>query len=135
MSFNHLNTEPKLLVSDALKDVLTSEQLEQVDDMFISVAVVVEPRDASLTGNLVGVEFGEKLKVDVKATLQDAFQFIGKVTSNKEHNKKCNALILVLGEDSINIPGPYSIFSTKIVEIDSTNKLCVLAIDLTNLAP
>ena len=135
MNFDHINSEPKLLVSDALKEVLQEEELEQVNDMFISVAVVTEPREACLTGNLVGVEFSERLKVDIKLLLKDAFTFISKVISNSRHNKTCECLIMMLGDEVVNIPGPFKIFSTKIIEIDSTNKLCILAIDLINVTP
>ena len=135
MSFNLPNSEPKLLVSDDLKDLLPEDQLEQINDMFISVALVLQPREVSLTGNLVGVEFDEKIKIDIKVTIRDAFSFIGNVITDKKHSKVCQSLILMMGEDVTTIHGPYKISSTKIVEIDSSNKLCILAIDLINCAP
>lgn len=135
MNFDQLNAEPKLLVSDSLKDVLPEDQLDQVDEMFISIAVVVDPRDASLTGNLSAVEFGENPKIDVKTSLKEAFRFIGHVVSNKHTGKEVNSLILLLGEDSISIPGPFKMSGVKIVDVDSSSKLCILAIDLIKDTP
>jgi len=135
MNFNQLNAEPKLLVSDALKDVLPEDELAQVNEMFISIAVVTEPRDSSLTGNLAGIEFGENPKIDLKTSLKEAFTFITNVVSNEDHNKKVNSLILLLGEESVSIPGPFIMTGIKIVDIDSSSKLCVLAIDLLKDTP
>ena len=130
MKFNPYDFEPKPLVSDSIKDLLPEDQLQEVDHMFISIGLVMEPRDTSLTGNLVAIEFGEVMKIDIKLTLKEAFSFIGNVISNSRHNKKSSNLLLLLGEDDINIPGPFKISGVKIVEIDSANKLCVLGIDL-----
>jgi hypothetical protein len=55
--------------------------------------------------------------------------------SNKDHNKKVNSLILLLGEESVSIPGFFTMTGIKIVDIDSSNKLCVLAIDLLKDTP
>lgn len=136
MSFNPRDSEPKLLVSDSLKDLLHEEHIEEVQQMFISVGLVFDPRELSITGNLVGIEFSDhefsdQIKVDIKLTIKEAFDFIGNVVSNVHHNKKSSALLLLLGEDAVNVPGPFKVSSVKIIELDSTNKLCVLGIDLT----
>ncbi len=121
------------MVSDALKDALSEDQLDQdqVEEMFISVALVTEPKNSSLTGNLIGIEFGKNPKIDLKTSLKEAFDFIGRVASGDICNKKVNSLILLLGEKSILVSGPFAMTGIKIIEIDSTNKLCVLAVDLT----
>jgi len=130
MNFNQFNTSPKLLVSDSLKDSLHEDRPDQVDETFISIAIVTEPRESSLTGNLVGIEFGESPKIDLKTSLREAFTFISNVTTNKNHSKKVNSLILLFGEESTSIPGPFTMVGIKIVDIDISNGLCVLVIDL-----
>jgi len=131
MKFNPYNIEPKLLVSDSLKDALPEEQLQEAGEMFITVGIALEPREISLTGSLVGIEFTNPMKVDMKVSLREAFAFISNVVSNKQHNKTSEGILLLLGEDVTSIPGPFAISSVKIVEIDPANKLCVLAVDLT----
>ena len=125
----------KFVIPSTLKDVLPEDELAQVNEMFISIAVVTEPRDSSLTGNLAGIEFGENPKIDLKTSLKEAFTFITNVVSNEDHNKKVNSLILLLGEESVSIPGPFIMTGIKIVDIDSSSKLCVLAIDLLKDTP
>lgn len=131
MKFNPYDIEPKLLVSDSIKDEISEEHLQQAVEMFISVGLVIEPKENSLTGNLVGIEFSEPMKLDMKVSLKDAFSFISKVVSNNKHTKKVHALLMLLGEESTSIPGPFKITSVKILEIESASKLCILAIDLT----
>ena len=124
------NPAPKLMISDDLKGVVDDEQLKNASGMFISIALISEDGEINLTGNLVGVEFSEKPKFDIKITLNDAFEFISNVIINQQHNKKYQSFVMMLGEKLCNIPGPFILHSTKIIEIDPTNKLCILAIDL-----
>lgn len=127
MNFNSLNTQPKLLISDALKGVLSEDELSQIDDMFITVALICSSADFTLAGNLMGIEFGENPKIDIKVPLKNAFNFIGTLQNNKN---VISSIVMMLAEDTIKIVGPFNIVNTKIVEIDSSNKLCILAIDL-----
>lgn len=135
MNIDHFSTEPKLLVSDVLKDVLTEEQLEQVDEMFISVAIITKPKNSSLTDNLVGIELGKNPKIDIKTSIKDAFYFISKLVTNEFFNNEASSLVLLFGREITTIPGPFLMNSVKIVDIDSSNQLCVLAIDLVKDAP
>ena len=135
MNFDQFNTSPKLLVSDSLKDSLHEDRPDQVDVTFISIAIVTEPREFSLTGNLVGIEFAESPKIDLRTSLREAFTFISNVTTNKNHNKKVNSLILLFGEESTSIPGPFTMAGIKIVDIDVSNGLGVLVIDLFKCVP
>mgnify|MGYP003349578690 FL=1 len=82
------NPAPKLMISDDLKGVVDDEQLKNASGMFISIALISEDGEINLTGNLVGVEFSEKPKFDIKITLNDAFEFISNVIINQQHNKK-----------------------------------------------
>ena len=129
MDFDHFNTEPKLLVSDSLQDVLSEEQLQGIDDMFITVALVDDSNSLVLSGHLVGIEFLPQPKIDIKVSLRDAFNFVSNILIH-EKRRKASSMVLMLGSDAVNIPGPFSISNSKIIEIDPTNKLCIVAIDL-----
>ncbi|MBM3194175.1 MAG: hypothetical protein FJZ60_00240 [Chlamydiae bacterium] len=125
-----MNEEPKLLVSDSLKNVLSEEEISANSfDSFITAALVTNPKTDSLVGNLVGIEFSPSIKIDLKVSLYDAFNFVIKILSN-ELDRKIIAMILSLGEKSVPLMGPYTIVNAKIIEIDSTNKMCVFAVDL-----
>jgi len=132
MNFDQFNTEPKLLVSDSLQDSLNEEQTSQIDDMFISVAIVTEQRENSLIGNLVGIEFSENPKIDVKSSLKNAFSFVGSVLLNK-NLRICDSIMLMHNVSSIKMSGPFQILNAKIIEIDPSNYCCVLAIDLIKI--
>jgi hypothetical protein len=133
MNFNPSGLEPKQLVSDSLQNVLSEEELVQIEDMFITVVVVIEPRECSLMGNLVGVDFGQTLKIDLKVSLKDAYKFIGNVLVN-EKTRRSTSIILTHCGDITNISGPFNVASSKIIEIDPTNKMCIVAIDLIKIA-
>lgn len=136
MNYNPYSIEPKQLVSDSLKDVLTEENIEQVEEMFISVGLVIEPKEHSLTGNLSGIEFGDySTKIEIKASMRDAFNFIGQVITNDQHSKLSSSLILLMGKDVVNIQGPFSICGVKVIEMEPTSKLCILSVDLVKSAP
>jgi hypothetical protein len=133
MNFDQFNTEPKLLVSDSLQDSLNEEQTSQIDDLFISAAIVTEQKENSLIGNLVGIEFSENPKIDIKSSLKNAFSFVGSVLLN-ENLRICDSVVLMHNVNSIKIPGPFQILNAKIIEIDPSNYCCVLAIDLIKIA-
>jgi len=135
MNIDQINTEPKFLVSDVLKDVLTETELEQVDEMFISVAIITKPKNSSLTGNLVGIEWGKNPKIDVRTSIKDAFYFISKLASNQLVNNEASSLALLFGKEITTISGPFLMNSVKIVDIDPSNQLCILAIDLIKDEP
>lgn len=130
MISNLLNQEPKLLVSDSLKNVLSEEEIVSNSfDSFITTALVTNPKNDSLIGSLVGVEFSSATKIDLKVSLYDAFNFLIKILS-AESSKQIDAIILSLGKKSVPLMGPYTIVNSRIIEIDSTNKMCIFAVDL-----
>lgn len=124
-----LNQTPKELISDSLKESLLQEGQTASVDAFITVAFVPQNKNDSLIGNLVGVEFSSNPKFDIKVSLHDAFNFISNILLN-ESNNQIVAIILAFSEKNITLVGPYNIANSKILEIDSINKACVLAIDL-----
>jgi hypothetical protein len=126
MSYNPLYVEPKELISESLQDAFDSTQETKLEDQLILASLVIN-NDELFTGKLLGVEFGDNPKLDIKALTQKSFEFIG---SNLLTKKKIYSLILTLGEAMIQVPGPFNIVNLKIIEIDYENKTCVLAIDL-----
>ena len=117
------------MVSDSLQGVLSNEDIEKFGQRYISAAIVVDPIDLSLTGNLVGIEFGVNPKLDIKVLISEVFKFIGGILVDDKRRVASN-ILLNLGDDSVVISGPFKILNAKIIEIDSINQLCVLAIDL-----
>lgn len=126
MNFDEINTEPKLMVSESLQDSFTADEVSQYHDMFITTALQID--EELITGNLVGVEFGVNPKLDIKIPLATAFEFIGNTLLTT--NLTVRAIVMMLGEKTLSIPGPYRIFNAKIIEIEPENRLCVFAIDL-----
>jgi hypothetical protein len=126
-----LHAEPKLLISESLQGMLPDDDLAQLDEMFITVAVVVDATSPMIMGNLVGVEFGEVLKIDMKIPIRMAFEFVS--MSMKESKKPAMFAALMLADETVKVPGPFNIVNFKIVDVDSSNKLCVVAIDLVKL--
>lgn len=129
MNFNSEDQKSRLLYSDSLQGNLPDEFLDEVFESSISAAIVTEKQENSAMGILVGVEFAENPKVDIKISIENAFSFMSNVLS-EEKNRTAKQIIFALGERAVNFSGPYTIRSTKIVEIDIANKSCVLAVDL-----
>ena len=128
---DRFHTEPKLLISDSLQGVLPEEDLAQLDEMFVTVAVVVDATSPMLMGNLVGIEFGEVLKIDMKIPIRMAFEFVAMLMN--EPKKPAKFAALMLAEDTVKVPGPFGVTNVKIVDVDSSNKLCVVAVDLVKI--
>jgi len=125
MTFYPFEAEPKELTSEDLQGVLP----EDVKEIFVMAAIVLQPKEHSLVGTLAGVEFGSVLKLDMKVSLRNAFKFISTALIDEE-KRRADAVILTLGDEDITLQEPFYIQSAKIIEIDSANKICILAIDL-----
>lgn len=125
MTFYPFDVDPKELTSDSLQGVLP----EDVKDIFVMAAIVLRPKTNSLVGTLAGIEFGDTIRLDVKVSLKDAFKFLGLTLTDKE-KREIDGVILTLGEEVVSLSEVLYIHSAKIVEIDSANKICILAIDL-----
>lgn len=117
-----------MLLSDSLQGILPEDDLAQLDEMFISVAVVIDSSSPMLIGNLVGIEFGEVLKIDMRIPIRMAFDFVA--SRIKDREKPINFAAVMLVDETVKVPGPFTVPSFKIIDVDSSNKLCVVAIDL-----
>lgn len=128
MNFNS-ERQPRLLYSDSLEGNLPDEIFDEIFESGISVVIVTENKEDFIIGTLVGVEFSENLKIDIKISIEHVFNFVTSILSDVTKRKVKN-VILSLGEEIANFSGPYNIKSAKIIEIDVPNKSCVLAVDL-----
>jgi transcription antitermination factor NusG len=135
MNSNFIDQEPKLMMSDSLQDVVDDEAAAKMyEEMFITTALVTEAKENSLIGSLVGVDLAIQTKIDLKVSLGEAFNFLSNVLLN-DNNRKLRTIIMNLGDKVTQLSGPFNITSTKIVEIDPSNKTCVLAVDLIKDVP
>ena len=76
---------------------------------------------------MLGIEFGDNPKLDVKVLTQNCFTFISEVIRSK---KRIKSIYLIHGEEVIEVPGPFNVNCLKIIEMDYQNRACVLAVDL-----
>jgi hypothetical protein len=132
MNFDSFDN-PKMLMSDSLRDVLPEEtKLDLINDGFILVVLATSPRENSLVGCLLGIETksDKVVKLDLKVSIEEAYNFIVNYFSEKI-DKNLNGIIFSLGEKAYpHQPVIYRIKTVKIVDLDATNKMCVLAVDL-----
>jgi hypothetical protein len=121
-------------MSDSLKGTVPefedAEVGEQSKNFIIAILEIVinKSKTEPLMGSLVGIELGDNVKIDFKMLLSDAFSTIGLFNQGKID---INSIQLHLLNDVMYIDGPFKITSMKLIDIDQTLQLCVLAIDLT----
>ena len=129
--------DSRLLMSDDLRDILPEEtQLDLINDGFIIVVLATNPRELSLVGSLVGIEVKKDkvIKMDLRVSLEDSYNFIVNYFSEKI-SRDLGGIVMSLGEKAYSHqPAPYKINTVKIVDLDSANKMCVLAIDLFKIS-
>lgn len=120
---------PKEMISEGLQGVLPEDDvLTAYQESFISAVLVTSNPDESLMGSLVGVELSSATKLDMKVQTSDAFEFLSKVVVGG--TSTIAMVILNYGDEITKMLGPFTVPSIKIVELDATNKTCVLAVDL-----
>lgn len=130
-------SEPKEMMSESLQDVMpTEEMVKAFHETFISVLLVLDDRDKCLVGNLVGIELLESnsrgIKMDVRAGLTDVYRFVTNLAVD-DSCRKLETIILSLADEHTKMPGPYLISGAKIIDIDSSSRLCVLAVDVEKI--
>lgn len=120
---------PKEMISEDLQGVLPEDDMMTAfQESFISVVLVTSNSDESLMGSLVGVEVASAMKLDLRVQTADAFDFLSNVVVG--NTSSIEMVILNYGDKITKIAGPFGVPSVKIVELDATNKTCVLAVDL-----
>lgn len=126
-------SDPKMMMSDSLRDVLPLEQqMDLLNDSNILVVLACIPRDLSLSGTLAGAEVkvNNSVKIDISVTIQDAFSFMSNLLTGKI-DKRLSSLIFSLGEKVLSLQESiYKIDTIKIVDLQPTNEMCILAVDL-----
>lgn len=130
-------TEPKEMMSESLQDVMpTEEMVKTFQETFISVLLVLDDREKCLVGNLVGIELfessGRGIKMDVRAGLADVYRFVANLIVD-DRCRKLEMIILSLADDHTKMPGPYVINGAKIIDIDASSRLCILAVDVEKI--
>lgn len=125
-----IGQEPKLMMSDSLQEVVSPEEVASLyDSMFISIVLVPNNHDQSLMGSLVGIEATKNTKVDLRVSLENAFNFFSNFT--KDENEKILDKVILSFNGKISIMnGPFAVTNIKIIEINPEAKSCVLAVDL-----
>jgi len=134
---NSFFSEPKEMMSESLQEVMPNEEMVKTfQENFISLLLVHDDREKCLIGNLVGIELGMSVqfgnKLDIRASINDVFQFVSNLLVD-ENARRLEMIILSLGDNHTKVVGPYLISNAKIIDIDSSSKLCVLAVDLEKI--
>lgn len=126
------DSSPKEMMSESLRDVLPSEETtKKVKDSYISIVLVSKFTKTPIIGSLVGIELVPSLKIDIRIMLDEGFDFIAGML--EAAHSTVEFIMINYEEKILKLQGPYSISSTKIVEIDSSTTSCVLAVDMTKL--
>lgn len=128
MNYDPFDSEPKELMSESLQDAFPSakQDINDLENIFILASLSFED-GSMLTGNILGIEFGQNPKIDIKILTQKVFKFIGNILSSQ---KRIKSVYLTHADEIVELSGPFKINNLKIVEMDYENRACVLAIDL-----
>lgn len=126
---NKLISEPKELVSDSLKNVLSDDELtEAYQSSFITIAFYDDASDP-LIGSLIGIETVKNMyKSDLRVSMNQAFDFISDVFKKKI--TRIQFVALSFSNKVTKLTGPFEINCVKIIDLDATKKMCIIAIDL-----
>lgn len=124
-----LLSEPKELVSDSLKSVLSDNELtDAYQNTFITIAFYDDSNDP-LIGSLIGIESVKNVyKSDLRVSMNQAFDFISDFFRKKI--TRIQFVALSFSNKVTKLTGPFDINCVKIIELDATKKTCIIAIDL-----
>lgn len=131
-----IDEEDRLLMSDSLVGMipeLEEGKIKDIDDALLVVAfeLIYENLDEVdvLAGRTEGISFEStsEIKVDMRVQLNKAYDTIKKF---KTTGLSCRMLHLYLGDDELNIEGPFKVANTKLFNFDIENKMCTLGFDL-----
>jgi len=129
MSNNNFDVEPKLMMSDALKEIIQEEEINDFDN---SIFVTLENETSRIVAGLLsGLDLLANPKVDIKCPQDQAFSFIN--TAVSKNDLVIEKISLVLNTKLVSILGPFKTSNVKIFDIDNHNDICILAIDLIRI--
>lgn len=120
-------------MSDSLKEKLMpgEDDVTQFEDAFI-ITTVSFVNCKLLVGSLVGVSFEDTgLKIDVKVSLTDAHDIIGELATQQAHQVDAIEFHYKTIKQINNL---YYVSVARISEIDHSNKMAILALDLVKAA-
>ena len=129
----------RILMSDALKGVVPDleDSIKKYEDSFIVVSMLLnagEDEDTYVSGPVVGLSFESSgvIKSDFKVRVAVAHSVMKKFTTGL---LKCKTCFVTLGEDDIQLFGPFNVESPKVLDLDPQNKMCTLGVDLIPEGP
>jgi len=131
-----IDTSSRLLMSEEIQGMvpqLEDDAFQKFEDAFIVGVLEIALDDSPLVGNITGLAIDDNVKFDFRVSLSSAYSVITRAALGKQMT--CTAYQLHLGDDTIRVPGPYTIQSPRMIDIDHSTKMCVLAVDLIKICP
>lgn len=126
MSF--IQDSPRIMMSDSIANsVQEIDSLQGIEQKFIIANFFIEGGDKStvFVGNVISYLLDEHLEIEVKVTIDDAFnvtKFWPSITIKKFEFEKL--------PDTIKFDGNYKISAMRVQEIDHKLQMCVIAMKL-----
>jgi hypothetical protein len=120
----------RLIMSDSLVGMLPSLDQETISAAEESFVVAALDFDFDLiVGSLSGIsiENTASAKIDIQVSLNEAYSVVKNFSTS---GLSCRVLYLRFGNDEFCMEGPFQVISSKIMELDRQNKMCVLGVDL-----
>lgn len=125
------NNDSRILMSDSLRESMGNDDIfkeESQKDSFIIVALdrTVAGQSSSVVGVLSSILLDRHIEIEMRISIEDALQT---VKSLSEEN--CvNEVQLHHGDEVVSITGKYVIDAARVQDINSSLKVCVLAMKL-----
>lgn len=119
----------RIIMSESLVGMLPQLDQEVAGSLEESFVVAALDFDFELVvGSLAGISVeATSIKVDVQVLLSEAYSVLKEFSSTR---LSCRVLYLRFGGDEICMEGPFEVVSSKIMDFDRQNKMCVLGVDL-----
>ncbi len=122
-----------LMMSDSLKQKLEpskDEDVSQFEDAFIIAAISVIDYKL-IVGSLIGVSIDNQIvKLDLKVSLAESHDFIGEISEKK----KLEIDLIEFHYNTVKqMIGNFYVSVARISDIDHTNKMAILALDLVKI--
>jgi len=122
-----------LMMSDSLKQKLEpskDEDVSQFEDAFIIAAISVIDYKL-IVGSLIGVSIDNQIvKLDLKVSLAESHDFIGEISEKK----KIEIDLIEFHYNTVKqMIGNFYVSVARISDIDHTNKMAILALDLVKI--
>lgn len=124
-----------LMMSEELKGQIPDlSEDDDVNNSFIIVVIDLQCNESRqpLVGSLVGIKHDVCTKIDMRSSMKTAYTVFSYITNGGK--ALCDSFQLQLGDQEVTFTGPYELLSPAIIDVDSTNKMCTLAVDLVKMS-